>query len=432
MNKKIKESKRIIKEEKRKIKEERKKIREKRINKLIKGKDSKEELYTTKEVVKTSLVSLLIGIFLTFTIITIVFRGKNFIKLSSDLNKFFEAYDTVTKNYYGEIDKNKLIDSAIYGMLSSIDDNYTTYSDTEITEEFNDTVNGTYEGIGCSIKEENKNIVIVEVFKDSPSEKAGLKANDIILKVDNQDASELGITNISNYIKGKDSNKVELIIKRNDTEEKIELIREKIEMPSVTGKILEKNNKKIGYIGISLFSSVSNKQFKEQLEKLEKEEIEGLVIDVRGNNGGYLTAVVDIVNELLPKDSVIYKTQKNDKITTFKDKTKEARKYPIAVVVNGGSASASEILAAAIKESYKGFVVGTKTFGKGTVQQVKTLSDGSMIKYTIENWLSPDGNWIDGKGVTPTHEEELSKKYIEKQTEENDNQLQKALELVSK
>lgn len=432
MNKKIKESQRIIKEEKKKIKEEKRKIREKRINKLLNKKNSEDESYTTKEMIRTIIISLIIGVFLSFTIMTILFRGKNFIKISSDLNKFFEVYETLTKNYYGKIDKNKLIDNAIYGMLSSVDDNYTTYSSTDITEEFNETVNGTYEGIGCTIKEEKEKIIIAEVFEGSPAEKSGLKANDILLKVDNQDAITMGVTKISNYIRTKDSSEVELTIKRDDSEKTIELNRSKVEMPAVSGKIIEKNNKKIGYISISLFSSVANKQFKNQITSLEKEGIEGLVIDVRGNNGGYLTTVVDIVSELLPKDEIIYKTQKNDKITTFKDKTKESRSYPIAVLVNSGSASASEILAAAIKESYKGYVVGTKTFGKGTVQQVKTLSDGSMIKYTIENWLSPDGNWIDGEGITPTHEEKLSEKFLENQKEENDNQLQKALELVSK
>ena len=430
MNRKIKESQRIIKEEKAKIKEEKKKIREKRFNKII-GKNKKEELYTTKEMIKMVLISLCIGIFLSFIIITIIFKGKNFIKLSSELSKFIETYETITKNYYGDLDKNKLIDNAIYGMLAGIDDNYTSYTNTKLTEEFNDTVNGTYEGIGCSIKEEDNKVIVVEVFKDSPSEKAGLKADDIILKVDNQDAISLGVTKLSNYIRTKESNTIELMIRRNDAEKKIIITRDVVELPSVTSKIIEQNNKKIGYIQISLFSAVANKQFKEHITKLEEDNIEGLVIDVRDNNGGYLTTVVDIVSELLPKGMVIYKTSKDNKITEFKDKTQESRTYPIAVLVNSASASASEILAASIKESYKGFVVGTKTFGKGTVQQVKTLSDGSMIKYTIENWLSPEGNWIDGNGVTPTHTEELSKEYLKDPIEKNDNQLQKALLLVS-
>ena len=165
---------------------------------------------------------------------------------------------------------------------------------------------------------------------------------------------------------------------------------------------------------------------------MEEKGIDGLVIDVRDNSGGYLTSVTDIVSSLLPKGKAIYQIQVNDNTKVTKDKTTEKREYPIAVIANGASASASEILAAAIKESYKGYVVGTKTYGKGTVQQVKKLPDGSMIKYTVENWLTPDGNWINEKGIEPTDEVKLDEKYYKEPKVENDNQLQKALELVSK
>ena len=167
-----------------------------------------------------------------------------------------------------------------------------------------------------------------------------------------------------------------------------------------------------------------------KLKELEMQGIDALVIDVRDNNGGYLTTVTDIASSLLPKGKNIYQIQKDNKKVATKDKTSTKREYPIAIIVNGNSASASEILAGAIKESHNGYVVGTKTYGKGTVQQVKTLSDGSMIKYTIENWLTPDGNWINEKGIEPTDEVELSKEYYENPTNENDNQLQEAINLI--
>ena len=197
-------------------------------------------------------------------------------------------------------------------------------------------------------------------------------------------------------------------------------------------KIIEQDNKKIGYINISIFTSITTKQFKKQLAKLEDKEIDGLIIDVRDNSGGYLSTVTDISSLFLKKGQIIYQLSSKSGVEKIKDNTKESRSYPIAVIINKNSASASEILAGAIKESYKGYVVGTKTYGKGTVQQVKKLSDGSMIKYTIENWLTPDGNWINEKGIEPTDEVELSKEYYENPTNENDNQLQKALEVVSK
>ena len=169
-----------------------------------------------------------------------------------------------------------------------------------------------------------------------------------------------------------------------------------------------------------------------ELVKLEKEGISGLVIDVRGNSGGYLTTVTDIASYFLKKGDIIYKLEVNDKVTVRKDKTKESRDYPVAVLIDKNSASASEILASSIKESYNGYVVGTNSYGKGTVQQTLVLSDGSMIKYTIEKWLTPLGNWINEEGVIPTNYVELSSEYLNNPVFENDNQLNEALELASK
>ena len=245
------------------------------------------------------------------------------------------------------------------------------------------------------------------------------------------DISTTTASKLGDYIKSGAKDKITMTIIRGEEEKVVTLSREKIEIPVVTAKTFESNGKKIGYLQISIFSSVANKQFKENLEKLEKDGIDGLIIDVRNNNGGYLTTVTDITSSLLPKGKIIYQIQKGDKKVATKDKTSTKREYPIAVLVNGGSASASEILAGAIKESYKGYVVGTKTYGKGTVQQVKKLSDGSMIKYTVENWLTPDGNWINEKGIEPTNVVNMDSAYYENPGDENDNQLQKALLLVS-
>ena len=237
---------------------------------------------------------------------------------------------------------------------------------------------------------------------------------------------------MANYIKESDKKEIKITIQRDSEEKEVKLKRQKLEVPTVTTKVYENNDKKIGYIDISIFSSVTDKQFKEKLKELEKKEIDGLIIDVRDNNGGYLNVVTNIASNLLKKGDIIYKLEKsNKKVETKKDTTKEKRTYPIAVLVNAGSASASEILASAIKESYKGFVVGTNTYGKGTVQQTMNLEDGSMIKYTIENWLTPNGNWINEVGVTPTNVVELDEIYYQKPISENDNQLQEAINLVS-
>mgnify|MGYP000251294126 FL=1 len=374
---------------------------------------------------------MIIGAFACFSVLTIFTGGRNYFKLSKELSKFYDAYDTITDNYYGDISKEELVDSAISGMVSSVGDIYTSYSDTDTTSKFDEMVNGTYEGIGCVIQQSETDMKIITVYDNSPAEKAGLKVDDKIIKVDDIDISTTTASKLGDYIKSGAKDKITMTIIRGEEEKVVTLSREKIEIPVVTAKTFESNGKKIGYLQISIFSSVANKQFKENLEKLEKDGIDGLIIDVRNNNGGYLTTVTDITSSLLPKGKIIYQIQKGDKKVATKDKTSTKREYPIAVLVNGGSASASEILAGAIKESYKGYVVGTKTYGKGTVQQVKKLSDGSMIKYTVENWLTPDGNWINEKGIEPTNVVDMDSAYYENPGDENDNQLQKALLLVS-
>lgn len=443
-NKKILESKRIIKEEKKKINLIKKNLRKEKKNKFKKTKFGKfifrlgsifsddKNNYSFSEVFVVTLVSLIIGAFACFSVLTIFTGGRKYFKLSKELSKFYDAYDTITDNYYGDISKEELVDSAISGMVSSVGDIYTSYSDTDTTSKFDEIVNGTYEGIGCVIQQTETDMKIITVYDNSPAEKAGLKVDDKIIKVDDMDISTTTASKLGDYIKSEANDKITMTIIRGEEEKVVTLSREKIEIPVVNAKTFESNGKKIGYLQISIFSSVANKQFKENLEKLEKDGIDGLIIDVRNNNGGYLTTVTDITSSLLPKGKIIYQIQKDDKKVATKDKTSTKREYPIAVLVNGGSASASEILAGAIKESYKGYVVGTKTYGKGTVQQVKKLSDGSMIKYTVENWLTPDGNWINEKGIEPTDIVDMDSTYYENPSDENDNQLQKALQLVSR
>ncbi len=443
-NKKILESKRIIREEKKKIKLERESIRKKKWEQFEKTKfgkvvkniffifDLKRDKYSFSQLFAMTLISLVVGFFACYSVFAIIVGNKNLFKLSKELSKFYSVYDVLVENYYGEVDKDELIDEAINGMVSSVGDVYTNYADTEKTDSFNQLVSGIYEGIGCVISQTEDNIVVISVYDDSPSKKAGIKDGDIIKEVDGKNAFELGSTKLSEYIKTEANGKIEMVILRDGKEEKITLERGKVEVPAITGKIISKDDKKIGYIDISIFSSVSANQFDKKLKELEKDGIDALVIDVRDNNGGYLTAVTDIASKLLPKGKNIYQIQKDDKKKIYKDKTSEKRSYPIAILTNSGSASASEILAGVIKESYGGFVVGTKTYGKGTVQQVKKLADGSMIKYTVENWLTPNGNWIDEVGIDPTDEVVLDNEYYKTYKDEDDNQLQKALELVSK
>ena len=405
-----------------------KKDKKKKIGIFSKEKES----YSFDEVFSITIFSLLLGVLACFSVLTILNKGKNYFVLSKELAKFVDAYDAIVDNYYKEVDKDKLVESAINGMVSSIGDEYTSYSDKDVTDNFNEAVNGKYMGIGALIMKSENDLVIYKVFEDSPSYKAGLKDGDIILKLDDKDTKDMSVNDIASIVKNDDNKEVKLLVKRGEENLDITIVKDMVELPVVSGKVINHNDKKIGYISLSIFSSVASEQFNKQLVKLEKEGISGLVIDVRGNSGGYLTTVTDIASYFLKKGDIIYKLEVNDKVTVRKDKTKESRDYPVAVLIDKNSASASEILASSIKESYNGYVVGTNSYGKGTVQQTLVLSDGSMIKYTIEKWLTPLGNWINEEGVVPTNYVELSSEYLNNPVFENDNQLNEALELVSK
>lgn len=428
----IKKEKAIIKEAKRRIKiEKQKSFYNTKLGKLIKKISKKNKVKETesnqislKEQIFSMIYFEIMGIILCLLFFFALSGGKNYIKLYKDLNKLINVYDTIVSDYYGEIDKEKLVDDAIESMLNGIGDSYTTYTDEETTNNFMENIEGTYEGIGCMVAmNEAGDIFVVNVFEDGPAQKAGLEVNDIILKIDDEDYQDKTSEDMANYVKKNASEKIKVAIKRGEEEKEITITREKVEVPSVTSKVIDSDSKKIGYIDISVFSAVTYKQFKTELESLEKQAVEGLIIDVRGDTGGYLSSVTDISNLLLKKGKIIYQLEDSKKTEKIKDETKEHRTYPIAILIDNGSASASEILASAIKESYGGYVIGINSYGKGTVQKTKQLSDGSMIKYTIQNWLTPDGNWINETGVEPTH-------YVELTSLEEDNQLTTAIDLI--
>ena len=441
--KKILDSKQTIKKEKEKIKIQKKNIRKKKIKNFKRTKVGsvlgkvlfafyERDNYSFSQVFVIVIISLVLGAFACLSLFTILSHGKNYFKLGKELSKFYDVYDVLVDKYYEDVDKDKLVEAAIEGMVSSVGDEYTNYSDIEAANSFNQMLSGKYEGIGCTIMMKDKMVSVVSVYEDGPAKKAGIKEGDVIKTVDKLVANEIGVNKLAEYIKNEAASDILMVIVRDGKEINLILKRSEVEIPIITGKEYDINNKKVGYIGIELFSSVVAKQFKSKLLELENDGIESLVIDVRNNSGGYLSEVTEILNYLLPKGTTLYQAQKGNKREVVNDKTTEKRSYPIAVLTNINSASASEILAAAIKESYHGYVVGTKTYGKGTMQEVKKLSDGSLIKYTTQNWLTPLGNSINDNGIVPTNEVKLDEEYLKKPTDENDIQLQTALKLVSK
>jgi len=360
-------------------------------------------------------------------------KGQIITSVPEELQEFVKTYRDISENYYEEIDKDKLLNAGIDGMLKVLEDKYSVYMNEEQSESFNEKVEGKYVGIGTEIQRlENEDTIISNPFEGGPAKVAGLQVGDVILKVDGEDITGLTLTQISDKVKGPAGTTVQITVKRGEETLEIPVIRGEVELSSVTSKIFEMNNKKVGYIKIEIFAANTFHQFEKQLLQLEADGIDSLMIDVRDNSGGYLSTVQEIASLFLEKGKNIYRLDTKGIIEEVKDTTKTKRTYPVAVLINQASASASEILAAAIKESYQqGEVVGVNSYGKGTVQKAYQLESGATVKYTIQKWLTPNGNWINEKGVEPTKVVELNKEYIENQTEENDNQLQEALKLLS-
>lgn len=388
------------------------------------------------EVILIMIITLILGGFLGSFITKFGTKSPSSIKKEEvefgPYQEFIDTYNAIKKDYYEDIDEDKLLDAGIKGMLDFLGDEYSVYMDPAETESFNEEVEGKYEGIGTEIIEsEDGTISIYSVFKDSPADKAGLKVGDVIKNINGESVEGKGSSEVASLIKNSTVKDIHLSVMRGEETLDFVIERSTVEIESVTSKVFEKNKKKIGYLYLSVFAANTKDQFVKKLNDLEKEKIDSLIIDVRGNTGGYLDSVTDISSMFLEKGKIIYQLDTKGIIEQVRDETKERRTYPIAVLTDIGSASASEILAGALKESYGAYVVGTATFGKGTVQRAYSLESGATVKYTIQKWLTPDGNWVNGVGLTPTDVVELDDLYFDNPSDETDTQLQKALELVS-
>ena len=356
------------------------------------------------------------------------------INIDKDLNTFEETYQYILDNYYGEeeITKEKLINAALDGMLNALGDVNSTYMDEDTSNTFNITLEGSYQGLGIEIGNEvnSGNIVIITVFKDSPADKAGLQAGDKLLKINGEDITAQTSSYFANYIKVSESKEFDLVISRNGVEQNVKVEREKVVLKSILSKVIEKNNKKTGYIYISIFANNTYEQFKEALKELESQNIDSLIIDVRSNSGGHMSSAKDILSLFLDSSKIVYQTQdKSGIVKTYSNGTKTVD-YKIVLIANQNSASSSEILVAGLKDNLDAKLVGEKTYGKGTVQELQTLPNGSQYKFTIKKWLTPNGICIDKVGIEPDYKVSLSEEYSKNPSDETDNQLQKAIEIL--
>lgn len=343
--------------------------------------------------------------------------------IGSEVEAKLNAIDSVLDSFYfEEVDDEKAKDSIYKAYLSSYGDKYTVYYTADEYKKLTETTNGTFSGIGavCQISSEG-GILLVDVYESGAGYKAGLRSGDRIIQVDGTDVTDMDLSSAVALVKGEKGTQVGLKIVRDGATSDYTVVRDEIEVQTVNYAITEDN---IGYISVSQFENVTAKQFKAAIEDLKSEGAKGIIIDIRNNPGGLLTTVISMLKDILPNGLIVYTEDKDGNRKEYSDNDNEELDMPLAVLVNGNSASASEIFAGAIQDYGKGVIVGTQTFGKGIVQTVKPLTDGSAIKFTIAKYFTPKGQDIHGKGVTPDVVVEYDKDADE------DTQISAALESV--
>lgn len=379
--------------------------------------------FNGRQVLAIVLVSILASSLVTMLVIgtdDLPLQGKELVESNGeqaaeengagfDLKKIEEVYQTIKEHYVFEVDDEALIEGAVQGMMSTLDDPYSEYLSPEAARQLQESLSSSFEGIGAEVTMQDGRVTIVAPIKDSPAEKAGLRPMDQIISVNGEKLENMNLYEAVLKIRGPQGSVAELEIVRPGVDQpfKVEVVREEIPIETVYSKKVSAENKTFGWLQITSFGENTAERFAEELTKLEQAQIDGLIIDVRGNPGGYLEAVRQIGQMLVPYESVITEIEdKTGERMVYRSTLEKPKPYPIAVLIDKGSASASEILAAALKEAGQYKLVGQATFGKGTVQNTINLADQSQIKITIAKWLTPKENWINQKGVEPDVEVE--------------------------
>ena len=384
---------------------------------------------------------VILSVFITFMITSIslyTYFTKNPISLSAktnnkDISKKLNQYREIIDKYYlGDVDETKLEEGAIKGYIEGLDDPYTEYISKEDMDSYLDDTMGNFVGIGIYMIKNTKydKIQVLSTIKGSPAEEAGIQSGDLILSVDGIEYKADDMTAVSNKIKGEEGTKVTVELLRGSENIKYELTRSKVKVNQVEGKVISND---IGYIKFTSFDETTAEDFKKQYQELAKKNIKSLIIDLRNNGGGIVDQALEIADYIADKDSVLlYEVDKNNKETVRKAKTDPIINMPIVILTNENTASASEILAGALKDLGKAKTVGTTTYGKGVIQQILKLNDGSGLKITIEEYQTPNKNKINKVGIEPDEKVELpdSVESIFTIKESEDTQLQKAIDML--
>ncbi|BGE82439.1 S41 family peptidase [Staphylococcus petrasii] len=371
--------------------------------------DHKNEVSSPKKVhlkIWQFILILLLAIILTAALTVAATIGINH-KLSGltkderkEMKKIEFAYKTLNNDYYKKQQSNKLTEAAIDGMVKELKDPYSEYMTKEETKSFNEDVSGDFVGIGTEMQKKDKEIMITSPIKDSPAEKAGIQPKDVVTKINGHSVEGKPLDEVVKMVRGKEGTSVKLTIKRGSQEKDINIKREKIHVKSVEYK--KKDG--IGIMTINKFQENTAGELKAAVIKAHKEGVRSIVLDLRNNPGGLLDEAVKMANIFIDKGQTVVQLEKGsdkESITTSNDALKEAKDMKVSILVNEGSASASEVFTGALKDHHKAKVYGSKTFGKGIVQTTREFSDGSLLKYTQMKWLTPDGHYIHGKGIEP-------------------------------
>lgn len=389
--------------------------------------------FNTIEVVLIAILALafggVVGVVLAYTAkpLSIITNTDS----PSDIQEVEKIYDNLLSKYYGEIDKQTLSDAAIKGMIEALNDPYSTYIDAENTDDFDEQIYGYYVGIGTEITLNDENqFEVTNIFENTPATDANIELHDIVVKVNNEDVSGKTVSDIGKLIQGEIGTNVTLTLQRGEEEFDVTITRDRIDLISVTSQIFEKDDKRIGYIKITNFASNTFNQFQTALNELEENDIESLIIDVRDNLGGQLEVATQIASLFLTKDKVVYQLNTNGIIQPIYSTGPGSFQKPITVLINGATASASEVLAIALQESADATVIGTTSYGKGTIQESYKLSTGASIKFTVQEWLSPNGNTVNEVGVKPDIEVSETENSGETDTLETDTVLQTAVTIM--
>lgn len=376
--------------------------------------------------VVTALFGLFIGSYITYN----RYNGRKVScnAVRKDMEEISSIYDDIVNDFYGKVDKEKVLNSAIAGMVYSLDDKYSAFIENKAASSLDEELKGKFIGLGVQVSSnEEGQIVVVSVFDDSPAAKAEIRPLDIITKVDSKEYNANNMEEMTTYIKSsKVGDKKSFEILRNGEVINLEITLDEVEIKSVYSYYVQRNNKNIGVVVISNFAGNTYDQLVKAYKELQKNNVHALVVDLRGNGGGYLTSAKDVSSLFLDKGMVIFMKTDGDKTETIKSNDERLIDIPVVLLVDGNTASGSEVVVSSLRNNLNSEIVGTKTYGKGMIQKLQDLGNNKLVKYSVQEWLTSVGQQVEGIGISPTIEVELDTNLA------YDNQLETAIDTAAK